>query len=255
MQDDQDNEFVLSLLRDCGFHVQPIPRSTHKTPDLRVMMPEGDVLVEVKSKNDDQQLRHLLKSPKGTPLYYKASTIETCITDAWRDQIRDFPNRDEANFTLVWFITRKVGGITVLTNSVAMGLLYGIELLQGFKVDRREFYQKKCFFFRESIFFSKKKCKNLDGVVLHDVQSIKLCLNPFSPHYSSFKHTMLADLFRDKFAVVDPMEMEAADECFIADCIVDRKDTNGIVRYLKSKYGLDTVKIFRFGPLINCPVD
>ncbi|MCK4428398.1 MAG: hypothetical protein KAW16_07945 [candidate division Zixibacteria bacterium] len=254
MKDDQDKEFVLSLLRDGGFQVQPIPKSTHRTPDLRVMMPDGDVLVEVKSKNDDQQLRNLLESPKGTPLSYKVSTIETCISDAWRHQIRDFPNRDEANFTLVWFITRKVGGITVLTNSVSMGLLYGTELLEGFKVDRKEFYQKGCFFFRESIFFNKKKCKDLDGVVLHDVQSIKLCLNPFSPHYSSFKHTMLTDLFRVQFAVVDPVEMEAANECFIADCTVDRKDTNGIVRYLKSKYGLDTVKIIRFVPF-NCPVD
>jgi len=253
MKDDHDKEFVLSLLRNCGLKAQLIPENNDKTPDIRVMMPDGDVLVEVKSKDDDQQLRNLLKSPKGTPLFYNVSLIETCIRDAWR-QIRDFPNRDEANFTLVWLITRKVGGITVLTKSFAMGLLYGTELLEGHKVGRKEFYRKECFFFRESIFFSKKKCKDLDGVVLHDVQSIKLCLNPFSPRYSSFKHTMFADLFRVQFAVVDPVEMEAADECFIADCSVDREDKNGIVRYLKSKYGLDTVKIIRFVPF-NCPVD
>jgi hypothetical protein len=253
MKDDHDKEFVISILRNSGLQVQPIPKATHQTPDFRVMMPDGDVLVEVKSKDDDQQLRNLLKSPKGTPLSYKVSLIETCIRDAWR-QIHDFPNRDEANFTLVWFITRKVGGITVLTNSFAMGLLYGTELLEGRKVGRKEFYRKECFFFRESIFFSKKKCKDLDGVVLHDVQSIKLCLNPYSPRYSVFKHTTLTNVFRVKFAVVDPEEMEAAGECFIAYCSVDREDKNGIVRYLKSKYDLDTVKIIRFVPF-NYPVD
>lgn len=256
-KDDHDKEFVISLLRDAGLQVQPIPKlHIHKkpTPDLRVRMPEGDIIVEVKSKDDDQQLRNLLKSPKGTPLSYKVSLIETCIRDAWR-QIRGFPNRDEANFTLVWFITRKVGGVTVLTNSFAMGLLYGTELLQGFKVDRKGFYQKGCFFFRESIFFSKKKCKDLDGVVLHDDRSIKLCLNPHSPRYSVFKHTTLTKVFRVKFAVVDPEEMEAAGECFIADCSVDRrKDTNGVVRYLKGKYGLDRVTIIR-PVLVNYPVD
>ena len=73
MKDDPDQMFVLRLLQNNGLQVQIIPElPTHKTPDLRVMMPEGDVLVEVKSKNDDQQLRDLLKSPKGTPLSYKA---------------------------------------------------------------------------------------------------------------------------------------------------------------------------------------
>jgi hypothetical protein len=254
MKDDHDKEFVISLLRDAGLQVQPIPKATHQTPDLRVMMPEGDIIVEVSSKTDDQQLRHLLKSPKGTPLYYKASSLETRICREW-DQIRKFPDRDDANFTLVWFITRKVGGITVLTNSFAMGLLYGTELLEGRKVGRKEFYWKECFFFRESIFFSKKKCKDLDGVVLHDDRSIKLCLNPHSPRYSVFKHTKLTKVFRVKFAVVDPQEMEAAGECFIADCSVDRrKDTNGVVRYLKGKYGLDRVTIIR-PVLVNYPVD
>jgi hypothetical protein len=251
MKDDHDKEFVLSLLRHCGLKAQLIPeKSKDKTPDLRVMMPEGDIIVEVKSKKDDKQLRALLKSPKGTPLSYKVSSIETCIRKK-RHQIRAFPHRDKANFALVWFITRKVHGITILTRLFTMGLLYGTELLEGLKVDQKEFYQKECFFFRESIFF---KYKDLDGVVLHDDQSIKLCLNPYSPRYSSFKHTILTDLFRVQFAVVDPVEMEAEGKCFFANCSVDRKDTNGIVRYLKSKYDLDTVKIIRF-VLFNCPVD
>lgn len=252
MKDDHDKIFVLSLLQNSGLQVRIIPElPTHKTPDLRVMTPEGDVLVEVKSKNDDQQLRSLLQSPKGTPLSYKVPSIASRLHDAWR-QIREFQDRDDdANFALVWFITRKVGGITVLTGHATMGLLYGTELLEGRTVNRKEFYQKECFFFHESIFF---KYKDLDGVVLHDDQSIKLCLNPFSPRYSVFKHTMLTDVFRVKFAVVDPKEMEEVDECFIADCSDERKDINGVVRYLKSKYGLDTVTINRF-VLFNCPVD
>jgi len=251
MKDDHDKKFVLSILRNIGLQVQPIPESpTHKTPDLRVMIPEGDILVEVKSKNDDQQLRDLLVSPIGTPLFYKVSALETCLRNAWR-QIRDFPDRDDATFSLFWFITRKVGGITIFAGSVTMGLLYGTELLEGYTVDRKEFYQKECFFFHESLFF---KHKDLDSVVLQDDQSIKLYLNPFSPRYSSFKHTMFTDVFRTQFTVIDPVEMVAAHKCFIADCSTERKDIKRIVRYLKSKYGLATVTINRF-ILFNCPVD
>jgi hypothetical protein len=49
MKDDPDKEFVLSLLRVGGLQVQPIPESAHRTPDLRVMMPDGDVLEDRRS--------------------------------------------------------------------------------------------------------------------------------------------------------------------------------------------------------------
>jgi hypothetical protein len=194
----------------------------------------------VKSKNDDQQLRNFLQSPKGTLLSYNVSSLETCLRDAWR-QIREFPERHDADFTVVWFITRKAGGITLSTLTDTMVLLYGIQRLDGYTVEREALDGKECFFFHESILF---KYKNLDGVVLQDDQVIKLCLTPFSPRYGSFRHTRFSDLFRDQCVVVDPLEMEAANECFIADCKITKKDTQGIVRYLQGKYGLDTVTIF-----------
>ena len=86
MKIDHDKEFVLSLLRNSDLQVQPITEPSTpnppKTPDLRVMTPEGNVLVEVKSKNDDQQLRNFLKPPKGTPLSYNVSSLETYLRDA-----------------------------------------------------------------------------------------------------------------------------------------------------------------------------
>ncbi len=63
MKHDTDKDFVLSLLQNMGFYAEPIPEASYKTPDLKVMMPEGDLLVEVISKEDDKQLRDLLDSP------------------------------------------------------------------------------------------------------------------------------------------------------------------------------------------------
>jgi len=92
-------------------------------------------------------------------------------------------------------------------------------------------------------------------MVLHDDQSIKLCLNPHSPRYGSFKPTQFSNLFRDSLEIVDPVEIEAANECFIADCRMSaRRDTQGIVQYLQSKCGLDKVTIFC--PIFfNCPLN
>jgi hypothetical protein len=48
MQVDHDKEFVLSLLRKSELQVQPITEPSTpnppKTPDLRVMTPEGNIL-------------------------------------------------------------------------------------------------------------------------------------------------------------------------------------------------------------------
>lgn len=241
MKDDPDKAFVLSLLRNMGFHAEPIPEASHKTPDLKVMVPEGDVLVEVKSKEDDKQLRDLLESPPGTSLSYNVSSAASALHDAWR-QIRDFPDRDKEDFTLIWFITRKVGGVTVLTRRNIETYLYGIEIISGQKVDRKVFNLMDCYFFNESFFF---KYQDLDGVVLQEAQLEGqlggLCLNPFSPRYNTFKSMKLAELFRDHSSVIDPREMEATGECFFADCDISRQDKDRIVRYLKSKYGLGIV--------------
>jgi len=251
IKDDQDKSFVLSILRNGGFQVDLIPESpNHKTPDLSITLPESNVLVEVKSKEDDQQLRNLLESPKGTFLSYKVSVIETVLRDGYR-QLRNFPDRDDSDFTLIWFITHKIGGVTVLVRPAAMPILYGIESLEGQTVDGNSFGPTSCYFFSESFFFKRK---NLDGVVLHDDRSVELCLNPFSTRHKALNGTKVTAFFREHYSVIDPRQLEAAGKCFIADCKVSRQDTNGIVRYLKSKYGLGRVNINRFS-YVNFPVD
>jgi len=251
MKDDHDKSFVLSLLRDGGFQAELIPESpNHKTPDLSIALPESNVLVEVKSKEDDQQLRNLLESPNGTSLLYNVSVIETVLRDGYR-QLRDFPDRDDSDFTLIWFITRKIGGVTVLVGSAAMPILYGIESLEGQRDDGSSFGPTSCYFFTESFFFKRR---NLDGVVLHNDRSIELCLNPFSPRHNALNDTRVAAFFREHYGVLDPGQLETAGKCFIADCELSRQDTNGIVRYLKSKYGLDRVSINRFS-YVNFPLD
>ena len=59
MKDDLDKNFVQSLLENYGFQIKPIPKTTHTTPDLRIVLSGNSVIVEVKSKADDIQLRGL----------------------------------------------------------------------------------------------------------------------------------------------------------------------------------------------------
>jgi len=48
MKDDPDKDFVLSLSRDKGFHIEPIPEAHYKTPDLKVMISTSATVLALK---------------------------------------------------------------------------------------------------------------------------------------------------------------------------------------------------------------
>ena len=173
MNDDAARDRVLSILRDRDLNAQPIAElPDKKTPDLFVEGGGRRILTEVKSKEDDQQLRQLLEAPAGTQVSYQLSSLDTILRGAWH-QIRDFPQRRADDLALIWFLARTTGGITILSGLAMRSLLYGTAMLEGRRRDGTS-YQKECYFFSESSFFKRKE---LDGVVLHDNQAVELCLN------------------------------------------------------------------------------
>jgi hypothetical protein len=248
MKPDKDALTVMSLLHGLSLPVDRIPESKHRTPDLRIPGLVGDVLIEVKSKKDDKALLQMIDAAEGTVYSGRGGSIKSQIEKAWR-QIRDYPDRTNADFAVVWFITRKPHGMTVLTRLHMLPLVYGTEQLEG-RSGSGEFYVKPCFFFNAAMF---QQYRELDAVVVHDDSTLTLCLNPLSPRYSRFRTTDLAKAFGIRFAVVDPHEMEAAGTCFLADSPPEPRTPDDVVRYLKAKYDLDTVKIQRFF-LYNEPV-
>ncbi len=245
MNDDSARDIVLSILRYYDLNAQPIYEiNDKKTPDLFVEGGGRRILIEVKSKEDDQQLRQLLEGPTGTQMLYNSSSLDTILRDAWR-QIREFPQRHLDDLTLIWFIARAIGGITILSRSAIRSLLYGTAILEGRRRDGTS-YEKECYFFTESAFFKRKK---LDGVILHEKQDIELCLNPYSSGSST-----LAGLLGSIFATIDPKKLEANGKCFIADCNHDRRNRKAVLQFLKEKYLLDTVSILDFR-LFNLPAN
>jgi hypothetical protein len=242
MNPDIDARSVMSLLQGLGLSVDTIPESSeHRTPDLRVSGPAGDILIEVKSKEDDKHLRQLLAAPRGTVHLGWPGSLSSRIREGWH-QIRDYPDRTDADFGVLWFITRKQHGMTVLTTSFVLPLLYGIELLEGHHMSGQS-YEKPCFFLHGAMF---QRYRHLDAVVVHDDRNLTLCLNSLSPSYLRFRSTSFARAIGTTFAVIDPPEAEAAGQCFLADCPSERDTVDGAVRRLKAKYDLDTVTFERF---------
>ncbi|MGR3311183.1 MAG: hypothetical protein ACUZ77_10465 [Candidatus Brocadiales bacterium] len=247
--DDQAREYVRGKLETLGFQPDVVPEAAYPTPDLSLPLSAGRVLIEVKSRDYDDQLRHIVVSPPGTTHRYTNSAIETKLRDGLY-QIRKFPAKSPNDFSVIWLLACK-SGITDLTRPAAMTLLYGVQNIDGVMANTKKYYEKDCFFFGYSFFHRRD---DLDGVVLQDYRETTLCVNPHSKRYPKFAQTDFVRVFKAQFSVLDPAEQETAGECFLADCNYPRKDVNSVVGYLKKKYGLETVEITQF-VLVNHPVD
>ena len=64
--DDPMRDFVQSFLKSHGLHADKIPETNERTPDLELSFSGERILIEVKSKQDDQQFRNIVDSPAGT---------------------------------------------------------------------------------------------------------------------------------------------------------------------------------------------
>lgn len=247
---DHDRDYVKSLLEAWGFQPDMIAETIHhKTPDMSLPLSTGRAIIEVKSKDDDRQLRSVIDSEPGTTHVYTNTSIESKLRRGLK-QIRNFPAKSHDDFSLIWLLACK-SEITTLTRPAVMTLLYGIQNIDGSMVNTHEVYEKECFFFGHSFFF---RYKDLNAVVLQDFQDSTLCINTFSARYRVFARTNFVRVFREQASVIDPEVMESSGECFLADCNYPRKEVNSVVQYLKDKYGLDRVRITQFY-LVNHPVD
>lgn len=244
---DIDADMIRGILRDVlGLNVSTItPSPEHKSPDLLIEFAGVRILTEVERKTDDQQLRDLLDGEKGTTLQYSGARTEERVKKAWR-QIRDCSNRRATDSTLVWLIAGQRDA-TILTAKAAISRLYGIETLQGY-TETDDYYLKPCYFFHESLFF---KYKHLDAVVVHSCDDVTLCLNPHSSRYAAWKTYPFLSAFS---TVIDPVAEESMGAALFADCDMDRRDTNQVVRYLRQKYQLRRPTITQF-VLANMPVE
>lgn len=248
MRVDQESELIKGLLTQRGFLVESVePSPVHKTPDLTVSIECQRVLIEVEAKNDDRQIRDLLHQEKGATLTYRGGRVEDRIRAAWR-QVRDFPRRQDTDNTLIWFLAYQ-GAAAILSRTAARALLYGIEDLEGYTLNG-EFYSKPCYFLYNSIFFREK---HLDAVVIHDLRSLELCLNPFSPRYETFRSSPFVEGLKGLMPLIDPLQEEREGRAFIANCEIDRQDMKAVVRFVKSKYRLESPRIYRY-VFVNNPV-
>jgi hypothetical protein len=94
---------------------------------------------------------------------------------------------------------------------------------------------KECYYFTYNVV---NRNPQIDAFIVCDGQSCLLATNPFSPRFQSLSATKLYGIFADKDAIVDPVALEQAEAIYVADCAISRRDTQAVLEYVQTKYGV-----------------
>ena len=73
----------------------------------------------------------------------------------------------------------------------------------------------------------------------------QLCLNSFSHRLREMRESSLTKLYAAKGGLIDPSNLEARGEAFLADCNLNRRDESAILWYVQEKYCLQHAFTFK----------
>lgn len=234
-------QYLPLILEDVS--IEEIPRQAERTPDFVAKFGGATFLIEEKEKLDDSGFANrrretLLRGDIHNFAIPKApdNRLDGVFSRA-ASQIgsESAPAHD---YGLVWFTASGSKAEAVFDQCIAT--LYGT--VEIFGIDLPNLVT--CYFFRNSSFF--RHAQVLDGVIVAqisaDVFSCKLCINPLSPRYSSFRTTQFVSAFKKHDAVEDPISHERDGIAFVMDTDLDRRDEGVLLSYLERKYSIARIQ-------------
>ncbi|MEO7419045.1 MAG: hypothetical protein ABI163_18430 [Thermoanaerobaculia bacterium] len=252
--DQELKEAIARHFEDRGFEVTLLEaKEDRRTPDLLVVKSGQRFLIEVKTKGDDLAalLERRRKLERGELVMHGARWVSNTIAGIAKDgacQLNDYPS-EERDFSLLWVHAEGEDPLSQAKQITCT--LYG--KTRVFSILNPKF-SYECYFFYDSAFFRRRA--TLDGAIVSALGKAELCINTYSPRYSSFRVSEIVRAFGQD--VVDPTELEQAGRAIIADCDVDRRKHDEVVRYLEEKYNeksLQHLDIGSFSLMRRFPVD
>jgi len=225
---------VLQYLRAHGLRADEIPESDvqgEQRPDIEASYQGQCYVIELKRKLSEAEMIASYQSrlSAGQVVSHRetterTNTISGVVAEA-AEQLTAYC--DNADIRIVWLDGQ--GWDPSLQMLQIKASLFGTRQIIDLSKTKDS---RECFYFGFSDFFRHRDTIDLAVVRAHD--QAQLCVNNFSPRYQIAKSSYLREVFGS--AVVDPLEWEKEGSIYLADCDLDRRDTDAIVEYLKDKY-------------------
>ena len=236
MNESEFKPLAKKLLNQLGFEVADIDtKYDGQSPDFDVIGENSRYTIELKIKGDDPvEIEKDEAALKRGELVSKSIPIgpRNRLAGIIRKGVEQIVDHDPKNETyhVVW--VHSAGEDPDLHNRRFHSTLFGIEKLFSLRKDN----VITCYYFHNSAFFSWRDF--LDGVILTYLNNVQLCINTLSTRSEEFRKSELT-LSMSK-GLCDPERLERQfDDVMVADCDIDRKNSDDILRYLQNKYGLD----------------
>lgn len=222
---------VTALLEGFGFEAKEIPTGEKKTPDLLVRSASDSYLIELKELLGDEkdllEVQEVLARGEIAELAEPWAPKNTISGVAKKAQRQVAASEEKAAFHILWLDCS--GHDPESQQKQAFATLYGTTNV--YDIQDSSFF-RECYYFHDSVFFRWRE--QLDGAVVMVENGGALYLNTHSPQIRALRESALVKAFGD--GVVDPEELEKAGASLIADCAIDRKDSDAVKQYLATKY-------------------
>lgn len=232
MNRDPGREPVKKRLEALGFQVADIPEHpTELRPDFRATKQDVSMLVEVKTRTEDSELRAKMESvglgnteSVLTPLD-KHNSLSSDVQQA-NEQLKKIATADE--FRVLWF--RADNGLFAQDACQQIGAtLFGIK--QVFVNRAGQQIVLPCVYAGYADFF---RYTDIDGVITEVDGGLTLLPNPFSPRKDAFSQSPIAAAVSP--AILDLQRNEREGLCYVVDANINRKSESEVLDYLRKKH-------------------
>ena len=236
----QNEKHIIDFFKTVGIYPEKIPVSSEKTPDFLIKHKEDNILIELKTKLDSDELIKKRENDfkKGETHEYITSIsrdnpISNKIKKAYK-QLKAQKKRYDADFCFIILLS---AGYSKHTQFLKIETtLFGKKYIHPADEDST-IEGKEYFYFTNSDFNKYKDI--IDGAFIIADQYCKLCINSLSANYPDFIKSDFVKTFHPY--VIDPLVLEGKGEAFIVEGGVDRSDEHSVKKYICEKYGLKKI--------------
>lgn len=230
---------VIDYLTKFDVIAEKIEETKEKTPDF-IVRGEDNILIELKEKFDADIEHETQESTlaKGDVFQRTHTTgywnsISNVITKGIK-QLKAQKANTKSKYCFLFIVTSGVNPSTQVKQFEST--FYGRKSIIDLDSDSNQAIW--CYYFYHSLFSIHKNVIDGAFVVDSNNRQTRLLINDLSPQYESVKNSEFIAKFRGKIGIVDPKELEASNEIYIANTKIPRKDEGAVKEFVFNKYGI-----------------
>ena len=238
---------VIDYLTKFDVIAEKIEETKEKTPDF-IIRGEDNVLIELKEKFDADIEHEAQESTlaKGEVFQRTHTTgywnsISSVISKGIK-QLKSQKANTKSRYCFLFIVTSGVNSSTQVKQFEST--FYGRKSIIDF--DSSSNQAVWCYYFYHSLFSIHKNV--IDGAFVVDTNNgnTRLLINDQSLQYESVKNSEFISKFKEKIGIVDPKELEASNEIYIADTKIPRKNEDAVKEFVFNKYGISNGLVMDF---------